>query len=170
MFAAFWKQVYEELMTNRNLIRHFDLYTDGSVRSQRQGKFRLGVGWVIKENSGTYAQTSMSVPRAKSGSCIVAEFMAAALAIKTIPTGSHVTLHTDSKSLREFLIEGVLPKGGPGSMRRDQYLLEAAQLLLKNAFRHVVVPVTAHDRSSPDLKRAHTLAREATASLPRNDA
>lgn len=153
-------------MRKRNLLRHFDVYTDGSVNHVRQGQVRLGAGWVARENTGLYGTGSQTLSERKSGSCIVAEFMAAALALKTMPKGSHVTLHTDSKSLREFLLTGRLPVGGPGSAKRETALRTAAAELLYHAMRHILIVQPSRDKNSSDLALAHKLARNASGSHP----
>lgn len=151
-------------MRKRAFIRHFDVYTDGSVNHVRQGRVRLGAGWVVLENKGSFTNGSQALPYRGSGSCLVAEFAAAALALKTVPKGSHVTLHSDSHSLRQFLLTGILPKGGPGTEKRENALRDAASELLRHALRHILVVQPSRDKNSAHLLRAHDLACRASGS------
>lgn len=125
----------------------------------------MGAGWVVRENNGLFSSGAQVLPAGASGSCLVAEFKAAALALKSVPRGSHVTLHTDSHSLRQFMLTGILPKGGPGSTKRESPLRDAAAELIQNALRHVVVVQPSRDKNSPHLQQAHELACRASGSL-----
>lgn len=136
---------------------NFNIWCDGSYRQQHG---TLGAAWIRAVPGGEPQERAMALPKLNGdhnhGSDI-AELLAFAYAVGSLPAGSDVRVHMDAQNIIDWLVRGRIGKKPPHALSNAfDEAMEAKNRMGRIEF------VKASDKNNENMGRVHALSQKMT--------